>query len=479
MHDDQPAVAVAAGVERSPADVLRVVVGAVALLLVVVVESLFGTTLVDFGSDLLAGLDTVPAWLLDLVILGTRFLGLALFVGGSVVALYRRRWRLVATATMAAIVAGLLAALLGWLFPTDAGQDLVDTSIDAGPLTDTDGIPLAVTLAAGIAVLTAAAPWLSRRWRRAGSALAAGLIITCAVEVPLSFDALWGASAGWLAGSAVLVLIGAPSRRPTPQAVIDGLARVGLRLRRIEQAGVDARGSTPYFAVGEDGEALFVKVLGEDERAADLLFRLYRWVQPRAFGDERPFSTLRRGVEHEALVALAARDLGIRTPRLRAFATAEPNGYVLAYESIAGRSLDRLDPAEVTDGVLDAIWALLCELHSRGVAHRDLRLANVFLGGDGEVWLIDFGFSELAASDLLLGADVAELIASSSVYVGATRAVTAAAAAVDRDTLSRALDRMRPWALSGATRSGLKSRPGLLSDLRRELAAAARASDRP
>jgi hypothetical protein len=169
-------------------------------------------------------------------------------------------------------------------------------------------------------------------------------------------------------GSAVLVLIGAPSRRPTAQAVIDGLARVGLRLRRIERAGVDARGSTPYFADGEDGERLFVKTLGEDERSADLLFRLYRWMQPRAFGDERPFSTLRRGVEHEALVALAAQDLGIRTPRLRAFATADPNGYVLAYEAIAGKSLDRLDPEEVTDGVLDAIWGLLGELHRHGIA---------------------------------------------------------------------------------------------------------------
>ena len=113
----------------------------------------------------------------------------------------------------------------------------------------------------------------------------------------------------------------------------------------------------PYFGVAEDGQKLFVKALGEDQRSADLLFRIYRKLGRRDLGDERPFSSLRRTVEHEALVALAARDVGILTPRLVAFATAEPNGFVLAYESVDGRSLDRVEPDEVTDEVLAGVWA--------------------------------------------------------------------------------------------------------------------------
>ena len=135
------------------------------------------------------------------------------------------------------------------------------------------------------------------------------------------------------------------------QAVIDGLDAVGLPVQRLERAGVDARGSTPYFGVGADGTKLFVKALGTDERSADLLFRVYRGLLPHDFGDEKPFSSLRRSVEHEAFVALTASALGVRTPALRAFATADPNGYVLAYEAIEGKSLDRLDPSEVTDDV--------------------------------------------------------------------------------------------------------------------------------
>jgi undecaprenyl-diphosphatase len=219
---------------------------------------------------------------------------------------------------------------------------------------------------------------------------------------------------------------------------------------------------------------LFVKALGEDERSADILFRLYRRITPRDFGDEKPFSTLRRAVEHEAFVALAARDLGVRTPRLRAFTTADPNGYVVAYEAIEGKSLDRLDAEQFTDEVLAACWGLVGQLRSHRIAHRNLRLANIFLDDGGEVWLIDFGFSEMAASDRLLAADVAELVASSSLPVGPARAVAHAAATVDPATLGRALDRLHLWALSGATRAGLKARPGHLDELRDLLSDAAR-----
>jgi undecaprenyl-diphosphatase len=178
-------------------------------------------------------------------------------------------------------------------------------------------------------------------------------------------------------------------------------------------------------------------------------------------------------VEHEAFVALYASSLGIRTPRLHAFAAAEPNGFVLAYEGIAGRSLDRLDPSEMTDEVLDAAWRLVAELRHHRIAHRDLRLANIFLDDNGQVWLIDFGFSETAASDLLLATDVAELTASSSLTVGPERAVERAAAFVDVAMLDRARDRLHPWALSGATRTGLAARRGQLDELRDRLGRAA------
>jgi hypothetical protein len=455
--------------ERSPADVLRLVVAAAGWVALLLVEWLFGDTLVAFGSDLLRGLDALPQWTTDLLVLGTRVLALVILVGGLVWTAYRQRWAMLGTVVVAGLAAGLLVQLLNDLVGVDTGSAPVEVDTALGPLAD-EGFPTAIGVGVVGAVLTAAAPWLSRDWRRAGWALLVGLMLTRFLATPVSFDSLEAALLGWTVGAGVLVAFGAPSRRPPTQAVVDGLAGVGLDLSSLTAASVDARGSTPYFGAAPDGSKLFVKALGEDERSADVLFRLYRRLTPRDFGDEKPFTTLRRTVEHEALVALAARDLGVRTPRLRAVATAAPNGYVLAYDAIEGKSLDGVADDAITEGVLAACWALVGQLRQHRIAHRDLRLANIFLAAEGEVWLIDFGFSELAASDLLLANDVAELVASSSIPVGPERAVAHATASVDPDTLGRALDRLHPWALSGATRSALKARPGLLPDLRARLA---------
>lgn len=445
-------------------DVLRLAVAVVSLLVVMVVGALFGQSVVRFVAKLVSGIETLPSWLVTGVVLFGQILGVVVIVGGTAVALLHRRWTLLVVAAGAAATAVLLTLLIRPLvdrFTAHVAQ--VDTSYT---LVAPDRVASVVGLTILTAVVTAAAPWVGRRQRRAAWTLVLISMFTRLLGAPIGFDTMVAFFAGWTAGAAAIVVLGAPSRRPTGRSIADGLASVGIPLSRLEQASLDARGSTPYFAVGRDGQALFVKALGADERSADLLFRLYRRFRRRDLGDERPFSSLRRAVEHEALVALTARDLGIRTPRLVAFATAAPNGFVLAYEAIAGRSLDRLDPVDLTDALLAATWAELVRLRSHHIAHRDLRLANMFRADDGTVWIIDFGFSELAASDRLLATDVAELLASSATQTGAERAVAAGVAAVGPDAIVRARDRLRLAVLSGATRSAMKAEPRLLDDLR-------------
>jgi undecaprenyl-diphosphatase len=458
-------------VTRSPSDVLRFVVGVVSMLVLLLVEWLFGNTLVTFASDLLRGFQAIPRWIVDVLAVAGRIIGIAFLVFGLALTLLRSGWRMLGTVVAAAALGAVLVLLLDGIVDVADGDLVTKLSTGLGPATD-PRFPSVVGIGITSAVVTAAAPWLSRGWRRWAWVLVFGLVFTRFVTSPLSFDSVQALLIGWLAGAAVLVLLGAPMRRPTPDAIVEGLDRSGLPIATLEPASVDARGSTPYFGVGADGSRYFVKALGQDERSADLLFRLFRYVQRRDLGDERPFSSLRRAVEHEAFLALAARDVGIRTPRVRTVATAEPNAMVLAYDAVDGKSIDGLEPSALTDDILGAIWEQIAALHKHRIAHRDLRLANIFLASDGEVWMIDFGFSELAASDLLIANDVAELVASSSVVVGPERATAHAAAVVDADTLTFAIQRLQPWALSGATRTALKAKPGLLDDLRRRLAPA-------
>lgn len=450
--------------ERSPADALRLLVAVSVLAVIVVGELLIGDAAVEFVAELFDGLDALPEWLLEGVVVVARIGFVLATVVGLMVVVTRRQWRLLITVATAGL-AGLLTTVGLSEIIDSAAPAVVDLGDELGLLGSEDFPPLGA-VGAVAAALTAAAPWMGRTARRWGWLLLVVMTGARLLADPVLANAPLALASGWAAGAAVLVAAGAPSRRPDSDAIRLGLAAVGVDVQVLAAADVDARGSTPYFATTIEGTRLFVKVLGDDERSADLLFRLYRALIPRHLGDQRPFSSLRRAVEHEALVALAARDLGVRTPRLVAVARADPHGFVLAYEAIAGRSLDGVDLGRLTDGRLDEVWSQLALLRTRGIAHRDLRLANVFLSDDEQIWIIDFGFSEMAASDLLLTTDLAELLTSLSLSVGADRAVASAATSLSPTTLATASTRLKKYALSGATSSALADQPGLLDDLR-------------
>jgi tRNA A-37 threonylcarbamoyl transferase component Bud32 len=449
-------------VERSPADVLRLVVAAVVLAVAALLSHFFGGTSSEFVADLLSGLERLPAGLVTAVVVLGELLGLGLIVIGGVLAVVHRRWRLIA-----GIVVGVAVSVpLFWLVRPDSSDSaavVTRTQQWLGDLTF-EG-PSSFALAGVVAITAAVTPWTSRRWRRAWWAAAIAVAMAHLIGTPVSFETVLAVLVGWVAGSASVVILGAPSRRPTEAAVVDGLRSIGVDLERLEPASVDARGSTPYFGALRGGTPVFVKTLGDDERSADLLFRLYRSIQPRDLHDERPFSSLRRTVEHEALVAVMAGQVGVRTPPLVAFAPAEPNGYTLAYEAVAGHSLDREPDGDDLDQLVRQVWGQVAILRRTRIAHRDLRLANVFVGEDRVVWLIDFGFSELAADDVLLDGDVAELLASTASVMGPDRALAAAVAVMGVDAVRRCVHRLRPSLLSGATRTSLGEQSGVLDQL--------------
>ncbi len=449
-------------VRGAPADVLRLVVAVLALAIATIVGFFFDDAITLFFSDLLSGLSALPDLFWTLIGL-LALVGGLLVLGAGVVAVVRGRHRaLLLSALVAAVAAGAVAVALVGLADDEA--DAVTGAPPAALVGRGDAASTAI-LAGMVAIAATVSPWLGRKRRRQLWAVVVATALITFVSAPISFDAVLASLVGWVAGAVVTVAFGAPSHRPRIEAVAAGLAAVGVPLRRLAQADVDARGSTPYFAEAVTGERLFVKALGANERSADLLFRAYRRIQPRDLGDERRFSSLKRAVEHEAFVAMAAREAGVRTPRLVAFTSAEPAAYVLAYDAIAGRSLDRIPAEELTDELLDQTWQQLAILRRNRIAHRDLRLANLFRDEDGRAWLIDFGFSEAAASDTLLANDVAELTVSSAGVVGVERSVAAARRGLGSEALASARPRMRPAMLSGATRAAVKASPGLLDEV--------------
>ena len=456
--------------ERSPNDALRLIAAVLVtlfgLFLAIVVED----SVIGFERDLVAFVAGLPNPLTRALIGIVQIAVIVAPIAGAIVLLLLRRFRALGYAILAGGLAAAIDRGVLSLLHTVEPSAFVRIAQSKGWIGHA-AFPDSPYLASAIAVLTVLTPWMNRAWKRTSWALlwiAVFIRLLTATELPATLVMTLGL--GWLIGAAVLVALGSPKVPLTVEEISDALARAARPMRSLVPASVDARGSTPYFGETVDGRPLFVKALTDRERSADLLFRLYRWARFRHLGDERPFSSLRRTVEHEALCALAARDTGIRTPHLEAIAAIDPGGHgmVLAYERIAGRSLDRATAEELSDAVLGDIWTQVADLRRHRIAHRDLRLANVFLAEDGTPWIIDFGFSELAARDEQLATDVAELLASTASIVGPERAVAAAMSTVGAEAVASAIPRLQPNALSGATRAAMKIDKHALDTLRAE-----------
>jgi uncharacterized protein (TIRG00374 family) len=450
---------------RSPSDVLRTVVFTLATLLLVIPAKWSSNALLSLESDLIQRLSFfTPA--VERILAGALTLALVVSVTATLtVPLVNRRFRLLGYLLVGVVLVSLLLRGVEWLLvggaPDSLTREVAQRSGVDSPLT-------VYGLAQTATSFVVLAPFVSRRWRRAGAVLLAVMTVL-RLLVPITPPAAVAVALGLGAavGSGTLLMFGRPSSRPTPTAIAAALTSSGLPVAELEPATVDARGSVPYFATLEDGNRVFAKVLGSDQRAADLMFRAYRFIRLKNVGDQRPFSSLRRAVEHEGLVALMARDVAARTPRLRAVATVGRDSVLLAYDLIDGKSLDRVPDDAVDEQVLHGIWEQVAILRGHRIAHRDLRRANILLDGERSPWLIDFGFSEVAASQPLLDADVAQLLVALALQVDADPAVESAIATLGPEAVAASLPRLQPNTFSGATRSALKERKDLVGQVRK------------
>jgi glycosyltransferase 2 family protein len=460
---------------RHPGDVIRLLVAGLVLAGTVAV------TVVTHGTYAGASGVAVTA-LAPSAVTGRVLAGLvqAVFVVAAVAAvavtLRYRRFRLLAGLVAGAVLAG--GALIGLVYLA-GGERPRALAAGAGSWWWLTGASLlgTVLVAAAVAGSGAAAPWLSRLWRRTAWALlwlaAVVRLVTgtaSPAEVVLAF------ATGVTVGAGVLVLFGVPDRRIGPGEIAAALGSAGLPVTRVEPAAVEAKGSRPFTADAGDGEPLFIKVLGSDQRDADLLYRGYRFIRLRDVGDTRPAASLIQAAEHQALVAVMAERAGVTVPAVRQVIKAGDGSALLAMARVDGRSLGQLPVPRVSDALLRELWQQVDRLHRARIAHRSLRAANVVVDGAGRPWIVDFSFSALGATPRQIALDTAELLASLASIVGAGRAVGGAAAVIGPGGVAAAVPLLQPLALSAGTRRAVARQDGLLTQAR---GAAAAAGGRP
>jgi uncharacterized protein (TIRG00374 family) len=453
---------------RHRADVARLVFNLVLLAGLLLLSWLAPRGLRTFADDALALAGRLPRSLVEGLVGVTQLLAVVLPVAIVAALLWRRRFVLLgllaAAGTLAAAVMAVLTHVTRDAVPVEEiGFDRFQSWFVGGQF------PSSTYLCGATAVLVCASPWLARRWRRAGwiflAAAVAARVLT-ATEVPIRLGVML--SVGAACGSLVLVVLGGPRRRIDVDAVATALAEVGLPPDEVRLTSGD--GEVPTFTVtGEDGRVRTATVLGRDQRDSDLLLQVWRGLTRRGLDDVTPVGSPMRAVEREALALSLFGAAGAAVPTAVAVAETHDEAAVLVTEQADGVRLADIPDDQVDDALLDAVWREVATLQRRRMAHRALDTRHIVVA-DGRPTLVTPRQADLQASDEVLGADVAELLASLAAVVGAERAVAAAARELPPTRLAGAVPLVQPAVLTRATRRTYKGDKQAVTDLRNHLA---------
>ena len=288
--------------------------------------------------------------------------------------------------------------------------------------------------------------------------------------------------AGRAIGLAVRYVAGSTSERPGALAIATALRAAELpvrAIRRIRTNGTAESGSRHYAVTTAEG-ALDIVVFDRDQQAAGLFYRIYRSVRLLGPVSRSAPVSVDRVVERRALLSYAAEDAGVPTPRLRALVRVGPEAAVLAFEHHDGTTLARRNPG-CSDEELKRIWDAVGKLHARRVTHRGLTADRILLTGgtggtggtgDSQIMLLDPGDGDVAASDLQIRLDLAQLLAELSLYVGPDRTSRVALEKSKADELLAVVPLLQPVVLARSTRKALRRHRDLLPALRTKLLAA-------
>jgi len=441
---------VAGTTRRRPADSVRAVVAAT-LLIGLAFEARQPATwereVVRFFEPGFNWADTVALALYDLVLLWSVVLLAAVLVV--------RRWRLardlVAAAFAAVLVGCLLTALEHGTGPWDALQAAFD-------VIDPPRFPL-LRLGMSVAIVVVASPHLTRPIRRVGQWLVVALAaVALCLAGSLPTDLLSALVLGWGIAAAVHYAFGTPIGRPTEAEVSRALAALHVPAHALRLAPEQPVGRAIFLAEDAIGP-LRISALGRDEADAQFLARAWRSV---AYRDAPAivFPTRRRQVEAEAYMGLLAGTEGARVSRIVYGGSTGP--LALLIERIpAGRPFAELDPAEVSDALLDEMWSTLQAVHAARVAHGKLDGYHVVVS-EGQPTIVSFELSSTGVrARRAADADVAQILAMTAASVGDERAVAAAARGVGLETLARVIPLLQPRAISGWTHDAFGDRAAL------------------
>src|SRR6266576_3210728 len=512
---------------RRPVDLLRCLLAVLGIVVAVGIGLLAGATARGVQIDAVGASSRLPHPVLALLGVAAT-LALVLWPAALAIRqLTRRQGRRLAEAVLTGGATLALVALANAALQHGVAAALYDAIAirRAGATGPLDGYLAGLAAYATIIGLTGPSRWRTTLWLAVGVYAIATLATASITVLSLLITLLLGRAIGL----GVRYAAGEWSQRPSAEEIAAGLSSAGhpvTVIRRVSQEGSESR---CYAATGRSGERLDVRVFDRDQEAAGALYRIYRWLRLQGqVRRDRPL-TLERAVERRALLSYAADEAGVRTPRLLALISVGSDATVLAHEQRAGTTLAELtsvpagsgedepgpagtprphpdpagqdtadlsrarpgpaspDPAQPagpadaapTDDQLLRIWEAVLQLHAHRVTHRALTADRIMFADDGDVVLLDPGNGDVAATDLPLRLDLAQLLAELALLVGPDRAAGLAVKAVGADELVAVVPLLQPIVLYRSTRAAVRRHRDVLPALRKQLLDVAPGEDAP
>ncbi|WP_040496227.1 lysylphosphatidylglycerol synthase transmembrane domain-containing protein [Ilumatobacter nonamiensis] len=464
----------------SSVDLLRLLLGVVLGAAGLFAATFADSTISGVESDVIDAVGRIPDSVEQAVVGSAQIIATFVPVFAVVVVVWRRRWRLLFMLLLAATVASATIGLLtGWLGDRDVVAVLAERAATSADLVAAD-FPTTEYVATAVAATVVGAASLPRRWKRAAWSWVVVLMVLRFLgpgQPPL--DVWIAGSIGVVIGSLTLLVFGSPNLEPSPEQVLAALRGAGLDPIEIRRRDDITGGSTAYETVDRDESQRFVKMRTPDDRSWDLLNRLFRTIRLRSSEVSRPYSTLKRRVEHESLALRTVRDGGTRSPLVTCVGVTSSGAAFLVEELVSGRLLSNLAPDEFNDDIARSAFRAVRSVHSTRIAHHSLTLDNMIVDDADHVWLLDFDEAELAADQRARSRDVAEILVALGLAIGPERSVRLGVDELGSDAVARAIPLVQPLALSRSLGKSIRSERNLLDQLRHEMHELTGADDVP
>jgi glycosyltransferase 2 family protein len=458
---------------RIPADLLRCVIACIEIGLLVGLASLAGDTAHGVELTAVGASHFLPKVLLPVVGFAAPAALLILPVALAIRLLFHRQPRRLVEAVVAGGITVMAVALANVLLRQPGAAHLYQALI-----TQPSGLgqnPLNGLLSGLAAYITVIGLSGRPRWRTAFW-LAIGFYGLASLGGPHTHTTLFSLAITLLLGSALgsgfRYAAGSTSERPSAAEIAAALSAADtpvVSMCRIWDASMETR---RYAATLRNGGRLDVTVFDRDQQAADAFYRIYRRLRLKTQVSRSAPLTVERAAERRALLTYAVQDAGVPTPRMRALIKVGPEAAVLANEHHGGTTLAELAD-EPTAAQLGQIWDTVLRLHAHRVTHRTLTADRILFTGRGagrrDVMLLEPGSGDVAASDLQLRLDLAQLLAELALIVGAGPAADLALEKVGGSELVTLVPLLQPVVLHRSTRAALRRRKDVLPALRKRL----------